>query len=168
MKRITFLILLSISMKCCTPPSPVGDIQNTDNSEASDSVLLIELSDDIKFHWNTRKHHIIEDSLFTSIISVYYESRLGICDQIIEKRITKALACPSERNLVTGDFAFLLIDKMERIPAIDVFKMQWDSYVEQCPYPNGMLDYIDSHREEVSDKLHSYLIVKMLENKISG
>jgi hypothetical protein len=123
----------------------------------TDSVLLIRLSDDISIHWNNKSQDIVNDALLSSIRASFTDIKQNLVDQILNTSVTPARICSTKRNLVVGDMAFLLIDKIKDVPFFQVFGIQCDFFERDCKYPYGMFDYMNNYREEAKSKLELYL-----------
>lgn len=120
---------------------PVATTVETKNS--GDSIILIQLSDSIQFHWDNRKYVIIDDRLFRRAAMAFRKNKDIVVEQIINEEKTSARVCGMERNLVIGDLAFLLIDEIENIPHIDALHVQWDAFDFECPLRNW---YVRKHK----------------------
>ena len=136
------------------------NVDPMDKIESKDSIVLIRLSKDVSFNWNNQTFTIVEDALWNQLLLSYEDNCFGIAHQIVIMDETPAKACGIERNLVLGDLAFIVIDKVESLPYFEAYGVQWDALDATCRYPQGMLDYIKRYREEIRDKTQLYLKAK--------
>ncbi|GAA0876020.1 hypothetical protein GCM10009118_24300 [Wandonia haliotis] len=125
-----------------------------------DSIVLVQLVEDISINWNNQSYSIMEDELFSSVVAVFSKKQKRIIALISDTTISEAKACSIDRNLLVGDLAFLLINKIKKLPYFEVLGVQWDFLEDNCKYPFGLFDYINNYRNEVEKKVEFYLISK--------
>lgn len=146
--------------------TPVDNPHSTENDEVksqdfsikylSDTLAQITLDMEVVFHWNLRRHQIIEDTLFSLIVGEYPKLRNRIVELISDTTKTDIRICMMRRDAVRGDFAFLLADRIVNFPYLDLFHVQWDTFEMGCIYPDGLLDYVGKHRIEIQQKIAEY------------
>lgn len=127
-------------------------------SNVLSDMILVQLSNGTSLHWSNQSSKIIEDSLFREVSVSFPKKRMSLIALISDTTETQAKACGVDKNLLVGDISFLLIDKIKMVPYFKVLGVQWDTYDMDCPYPFGLLDYINSHRDEVRKKVKSYIL----------
>ena len=125
-----------------------------------DSIVLVQLSNGIVFNWNNKSFCIVEDNLFSSVVTIFSQKQQSIVACILDTTKTPAKVCSLDRNLLVGDLTFLLIDKVKSLPYFKALGVQWDTFDTDCNYPFGLFDYINNYRDEVSNKVGSYLTLK--------
>ncbi len=117
------------------------------------NTILIDLGDSFKFNWNSHEKIIIDDSLLDKIKKNYNKKRNILIDKISDKTSTSYIICGSNQKLKKGDFAFLLIDRIENIKYFDVFGIQMDTFIIGCHYPEHLIEFIDNERLFIQKKL---------------
>lgn len=130
----------------------------TNNTSNSANNVLVELSSDIKFTWDSANKIIVKDSLFKSIRKDYPSKKIKIIELIKDSKATSLKVCSQNLTLRKGDLAFLLIEEFELIPYFEIFKLQFDVYEQNCPFPLGLSEYINNNRVEVYSKVKDYIL----------
>jgi hypothetical protein len=124
-----------------------------DISSNIDNIVEIQIIDDIAIRWDNNTHLIIEDNLWSTIDSVYSNDKSLIINEILNVKLTPAKSCSIERNLYVGDIVFIIINKIENLPLINIINTQCDFFESGCPYPIGMFDAINIDRNEVKNNI---------------
>lgn len=157
MKFLANSLLIMIILTCFTKTdikkqSSINQIENGD--------VLISLNDSISFHWDNQKYKFVEDSLWKLLENDYQNLEPVLIDLILDTNESQAKICSIERNLYKGDLSFLVLDKINNLPYIDIFHTQWDSFDVDCNYPGGMLWYINKNRSEIKQSVSNYLLTR--------
>ncbi len=125
-----------------------------------DSIILIKLFDNVSFYWDNSTSRIVEDKHFKQVFDEFSINQKRIAALITDTTKTSAKICGSDKvkdNLLLGDLAFLLIDKIKKLPYAYVFNMQFDVLAADCEYPVGLYYYINNNRYQVMKKVSAYL-----------
>jgi len=152
---------------CMTISSCIKQNTNLDHTEFigiqyddlnySDSCIEINLNSQIIINWDNKKFKIVVDSNYRQIEDNIEKYMLLLIDKIKDTSLTNAKVCGYDNNLSTGQIAFLLLDKIKKIPYAFVFDYKFDLFSDGCKFPIGFIDFILEEREIVSEKVYYYL-----------
>lgn len=123
-----------------------------------DTIILVRINN-ISFNWNNYTKETEKDALYKKLKSKVVEDPLSLVNQIGNTTKTKALGCKNNK-LVCGDLAFIVLDEIYRLPLFLIFKKQCDSYVSECPYPDGYFEVINSNRSGIMLRTKEYFRTK--------
>ena len=125
-----------------------------------DTILIKFKGSHISFNGSNSKNQIIDDMLYRDLLKSFKNERGFIINQITDVTPTLATTCGKKNNLVIGDLAFLLIDKIENLPFFEISHVQCDVYNTACPYPSGYFNAIENHRVDIQHNVKTYLLTK--------
>jgi hypothetical protein len=127
------------------------------NTQGDSSILIKFEKSKIAFNWSNAKSEIIEDELYRNTLKNFKSQRNNLISQITDKSPTLAITCGKKSNLVMGDLAFLLIDKVEHLPFFEIAHVQCDVFNADCQYPYGYFGAIENHRTDIQNNVRTYL-----------
>ena len=125
-------------------------------SPSVDTFVLIKFDKNIMLNWDNKTGRIKEDSLFNKIISDFENNKYVLINKLADTSETKAMTC--HKNLVVGDLAFLIIDKVKQLPFFEITKVQCDHFTNECPYPEGYFEVIGRDRIKIKKEVSSLLL----------
>ncbi|MDJ1501210.1 hypothetical protein [Xanthocytophaga agilis] len=161
MKKILYTSMFALFMSCSSSRSDIStDSVNVDTGyqvEIVNGIILIELPNGVSFNWDNECSRIVDDSLYRSLITTFSTKQHSTIKLILDTTITPARVCPFDKNLLVGDLAFLLIDKIKGIPYLKALDVRFDSFQADCYYPVSLFAYINNSRHEVYKKVELYL-----------
>ncbi|MES2430944.1 MAG: hypothetical protein V4556_08405 [Bacteroidota bacterium] len=127
------------------------------NMKVNDSIILISIFRGVEIHWNKRTNSIEEDSLLKKITQQFQDYKIALADEIENTFKTKIYVCPDGEELMAGDIAYLIIDKIVQIPVLKIMGVQFDLYQNECPYPVSFFGFLKKQRAFVSKNVKDYL-----------
>lgn len=128
------------------------------NYLSNQPIVLIKFNNGSSIHWNNLTSEIVADKLFVRLKHNYKNYRRYFIDQISNTNTTQATACGKKSELVVGDIAFLIIDKIDHLPAFKIMQTQFDVIDSNCHYPVGYFNTIDKNRNLIQKRTMHYLI----------
>jgi len=143
-------------------------IENTNTATLiSDSLVYIDLGENVIFQWNNNSSEILYDSLYQKIVDDFFYKQKYIITLILDTSITPAIICSYNKNLRVGDLVFLLLDNICDIPFFVIFKRQLD-FSYDCRYPLGLIETITFNRKLVYENLinNDSLVLKNYKSKL--
>ncbi|MDJ1501235.1 hypothetical protein [Xanthocytophaga agilis] len=160
MKNILYTSVLALLLSCSSSSSDVSVdsvyVHTRNQLKIVNGVILIELPNGVSFNWDNDCSRIVEDSLYRSLVTTFSTKQHSTIRLILDSTITSARVCAFDKNLLVGDLAFLLIDKIKGIPYALVLNVQFDVFQADCYYPVGLFSYINKYRSEVYKKVELY------------
>lgn len=114
--------------------------------------------DEAAFNWHNDSSKILQDSLFYELLEKYPQGNLRekiICS-IGRITPTSATACNTDKKLVVGDLAYMLLEKIENLPRRKML-IELDIVEDNCFLPLGLFDAIDFRRENLKNKTMKYI-----------
>lgn len=120
------------------------------------STVEIPLFSDITLTWNSETSKYIEDDDFNAIKDNFSKYRNDLVKLISNTTPTKANVCEIDRSMTIGEMAFILINQCEPIPYALAFQMQFCVFEMNCPFPDGLIYYVNKNRSEVEKQLNEY------------
>lgn len=162
---ILFMAMLSAS---CSPsvstdqdpaqPPPTEPIQVEDmvtiDQPLPDSVCTMKLAEGITISWDNRTHSFYET--IKGKKTWYYRERDYLMEQLSSPEPTPCLGCDNQ-SLSLGVLTFLYCNTYEHFPFYTMFGMQFDVWEEGCPYPVGLLDYLENNRNTLKESVMPHL-----------
>lgn len=150
-KKSLFLLLFLYSCSLNT------NKDNTKNIVTESNGLIKVYFNNTRFIlWNKINNKILEDSNYIFFLhdkSLHNNLIQSICDT----NNLKVQVCFKEKELKKGDIAYIMLDRIYKIPLFNVFNRQFDAYNLNCEYPIDLFNYIENNRLEVKNKLMNYL-----------
>lgn len=125
--------------------------------KTNDRIILITINKNYSFNWDNDKSKVVEDSLFNSLVTNFTSVKLDLADYILNSEGTNAVICNSNRKIKKGDLVFLVINRIEPLPLLDIFKTQCDVYDNNCPYPTCFIEAIDKDRGSIKSRVKDFL-----------
>lgn len=126
---------------------------------SKDSIILIEITSNIKFHWNNSTSKIVKDSLWKELKASYPKHKKTLIQKVGNHEPTEAKVCYVQGTISKGQMAFIVLDKLERIPYAKVFEMQYCVFHIGCPYVEGLIDSVH-HNKDAVQQLMDYFYPK--------
>ncbi|MDJ1481568.1 hypothetical protein QNI16_13800 [Cytophagaceae bacterium YF14B1] len=161
MKNILYTGILAVLLSCSSSSSDVlvdsVYVHTRNQLKIVNGVILIKLPNGVSFNWDNDCSRIVEDSLYRSLVTTFSTKQHSTIRLILDTTITSARVCTFDKNLLVGDLAFLVIDKIKGIHYALVFNVQFDVFQADCPYPFGLFSYINKYRSEAYTKVELYL-----------
>jgi hypothetical protein len=154
---ISILFLCSLSCGSEQHQPEIGVAQLERKKSISANIVKITFSNGESFNWDNTKSIFIEDSLYSKIVSSFKKDHSFLLEEISNVKLADAVICSCHRDVVLGDFAFILIDKVENIPFFDIVGVQCDYFEKGCPYPEGYFEAINNNRSIIKNKLKEFL-----------
>jgi|GEM_PF-1756036 len=135
--------------------SSTEDTSRIEFGNLTEDTIKIEFGNQFVLYWNSKENIIIRDDNYYNIkknkSNIIALSKFISNEDIICKRV-----CSKENALKKGDVAFLYLEENQIIALFRCLQIQFDTYT-YCKYPDGLLDYIESNRALVYQKVQNYL-----------
>ncbi len=164
MKHLIFLLIISF-LSCQNKKSEnrvsfnqttINQIEKHDLPGKSDTIH-INISKDIVLIWNKNKNTLLKDQDYNDILNNKDKTSLVVEFVKKNKDLGISLCSKTSANLRDGDIAFIYLYENKKIPAFKCFKIQFDFIQNNCKIPEGLMDYVEKNRNNVSENIQSCL-----------
>ena len=137
-----------LSLSFCKVDTPKNDKKpHTKNKE-----IEIIFSENIVLKWDVDNNKF-KKGYFYQKIKKSNENLLFLKKSITDTTDLGVRVCSKKKSLKKGDIAFLYLQDIGKIQLYSCLKIQFDVFEEKCPFPEGLLDYIEDNRKIVKDKV---------------
>lgn len=157
MKHLIFLFIISL-LSCQNKKSENrGSFNQTitnqiekNNLAGKSDTIHINISKDILLVWNKNKNTFIKNKDYNDILK--NKDKVSLVVEFVKKNNDLGISFCSKTsaNLKEGDIAFIYLYENQRIPAFKCFKIQFDFIQNNCEIPEGLMDYVEKNRNNVS------------------
>lgn len=135
--------------------SSTEDTSSIEFGNQTEDTIKIEFGNQFVLYWYSLNNEILKDENYYKIkknkSNIMALSKFISNEDIICKRF-----CGKENALKKGDVAFLYLEENQIIALFRCLQIQFDTYT-YCKYPDGLLDYIESNRALVYQKVQKHL-----------
>lgn len=164
MKNLIFLLIISL-LSCQNKKSENrGSFNQTtinqtekDDLEGKSDTIHINISKDIILLWNKNQNTLIKNQDYNDILKNKDKTSLVVGFIKKNKDLGISLCSKTSANLKDGDIAFIYLYENQQIPAFKCFNIKFDFIQNNCKIPEGLMDYVEKNRDNVSEDIQSCL-----------
>ncbi|MGB0979063.1 MAG: hypothetical protein ACPGVV_06670 [Croceimicrobium sp.] len=113
---------------------------------------LIKIAESITIRYKPKSEMILRDSTFKAMKLNFAQYREAILLALEDSTLTEFKVCSKEMHLRIGDFAWMLLRELQKIPK-DCSIRSFNTYRGMCFFPVGLLDHMEKHRLAVAADL---------------
>ncbi|MDR3000290.1 MAG: hypothetical protein LBU89_03405 [Fibromonadaceae bacterium] len=132
-------------------------------------IVKVKFGNQFILYWDCANDEIMEDENFFSILqskeNIYFMAHFITNEEIVCDRVCSKGHIPKKgaHVLKKGDIAYLFLSEYYNrlIYNVECLGRQFGSSFPRCKYNNGLLDYIEEHRDLVFQKVISCLESKL-------
>lgn len=164
MKHLIFLFTISL-LSCQNKKSenrerfnkPTINQTEKKDLEGKSDTIHINISKDIILLWNKNQNSLIKNQDYNDILK--NKDKTSLVVEFVKKNndLGISLCSKTTANLKDGDIAFIYLYENQKIPAFKCFKIQFDFIQNNCKVPEGLMDYVEKNRNNVSEDIQSCL-----------
>ncbi len=119
---------------------------------SAQDIQIIELSPNISVTWYSDWEMLKKDDTFKKMEAKFEDYVDELLLLLTDTTMTSFELCRKEGFLRHGDFAWMLLRELRKIPK-DCPIRRFNTIKGMCPYPVGLLDYMEENREEAAKDL---------------
>lgn len=152
MKKLFFLLALLLNGSAFS--------QGRSKIETTDSILLIQLTNEVSLSWNQNSSKIVRDKHYDFAQKTFPLNKNALIDLISDSIHTTAYSCGTDFPLTRGQLAFLLIREIKDLPNTGVTDIKYEIYhftSFDCPYASIFFSEMYYNRHEIKEKVKKYL-----------
>ena len=143
-----FFLLMTFLLSFCEADIPKSDRK----IPIKDKVIEIIFSEDIILKWEVYNNRFEKDDFYQKI-KENSKNLIFLKKSISDTTNLGIRICSKEKLLRKGDIAFLYLQDIGKIPLYHCLKIQFDVFEQRCPFPDGLLDYVENNREIVKNEI---------------
>lgn len=148
------LFLIATVFVCVIGGAAIG--QCKDSLYACGDPVLVDLGDGILLNFCVTTSIIVQDDLYALIDFASDGVVDYLIDQMGDTTSVDIVVCGSGDEVSLGVISFLSLWSYYQMPYYSVFGIDFDSYLEGCPYPIDLLRYVRNDPSLFAEKLRRY------------